>query len=386
MGNLLGAPVTIKETDSGTTANGIPYAVSSMQGWRVSMEDAHIMEPNLYVNNMDTCQQESLPDHALFAVFDGHGGASAALYAGRNFLRVLSRQPAFCAYAQWYLHEKEQRKPFKSPKNKEAYMTSGLNLLKEALQTAFLEMDKEIALALRGDKVVDADEPYHPDTAAAATAAATTADGTTTDAAAHNNNNRMMKEEEAGGDSGTTACVVLLTPDWIICANAGDSRAVLSRKTLRAVALSEDHKPDDDVEEKRVRAAGGFVAGGRVEGDLAVSRGFGDFRFKNIPVVLSATSTGIASSVVEEQEEPTMKPGEQKISPIPDFVTVDRDDTQDEFMVVACDGIWDVLTNEELVSAVGKLFQEGESNLGLICEEVRYCLRRYLLRSLLTSM
>ena len=43
----------------------------------------------------------------------------------------------------------------------------------------------------------------------------------------------------------------------------------------------------------------------------------------------------------------------------------------DEFLVVACDGIFDVLTNEELVQTVGAIFREGEDDLGLICEEVR---------------
>ena len=68
-------------------------------------------------------------------------------------------------------------------------------------------------------------------------------------------------------DSGTTVTIVLLTPRWIVCANAGDSRAVYSRSNHRVVPLSYDHKPDDEEEERRINDAGGYVSAGRVEGD-----------------------------------------------------------------------------------------------------------------------
>ena len=53
--------------------------------------------------------------------------------------------------------------------------------------------------------------------------------------------------EEYAKTMGCTACVVLITPDKIYCANSGDSRAVLKMGT-EAVALSEDHKPENDLE------------------------------------------------------------------------------------------------------------------------------------------
>jgi serine/threonine protein phosphatase PrpC len=48
-----------------------------------------------------------------------------------------------------------------------------------------------------------------------------------------------------------------------------------------------------------------------------------------------------------------------------------RNHEQDEFLVLACDGIWDVRSNQECVTELALLFQEGETNVGLICEEVR---------------
>ena len=85
-----------------------------------------------------------------------------------------------------------------------------------------------------------------------------------------------VKNEDYANDTGTTSCVVLITDTHIYCANAGDSRAVLNNAD-NAVALSEDHKPDNPEEIKRIRNASHFVEDSRVDGKLALSRAFGDF-------------------------------------------------------------------------------------------------------------
>lgn len=89
-------------------------------------------------------------------------------------------------------------------------------------------------------------------------------------------------EGSFGGKSfaGCTATVVLITPTEIYCANAGDSRSVMS-KGGKAVELSKDHKPDDVAEKRRIQNAGGFVEEGRVNGTLALSRALGDFEYKS---------------------------------------------------------------------------------------------------------
>ena len=61
MGNLLGSPITTKDTHVGSThvspdkndgitatSSSLPYGISSMQGWRIHMEDAHIVQPFLF--------------------------------------------------------------------------------------------------------------------------------------------------------------------------------------------------------------------------------------------------------------------------------------------------------------------------------------------------
>ncbi|KAG7342534.1 protein phosphatase 2C [Nitzschia inconspicua] len=425
MGNLLGAPVTDKETHTGETSStesspSLKWGMSSMQGWRVHMEDAHIAEGNLYAqlllpsnntttNTTNNNQKIDLPGHALFAVFDGHGGTFSAEYSGRNFLRILSKQPPFIEYAQCYTTADLQKR---------------LKLLEQALQQAFVETDYEIALAIRGQFHPQANQQYHhhhhhhhhhntPKTATTSKDDSeddtmTMRDAATRAAADH------VNALDDDGDSGTTACVVLVTPDSFVCANAGDSRAIYSRSHNNnnknnnknttdgggrsAVALSYDHKPDDEPEERRIRAAGGYVAGGRVEGDLAVSRGLGDFRFKNMHTVLNNTQlfpnndTNITTTTTDNMDKDDndndaamtndnddnanttnyalLPPGDQKVSPIPDIIVQARNNQLDEYIIVACDGIWDVLKNQECVQHVHRMIQEGEQNMGLICEEL----------------
>lgn len=220
------------------------------------MEDAHVTEVNLYAADGET--KISLSGHALFGVFDGHGGTYAAFYSGNNIARVLSKQPKFIDYAKHEQDRPEKEKSFTTPQEKEDYLQVGIALLKQALRDAFIEVDKEIALALRGQKVTDADKSY-------------SGDGSTANSFVNRKGNssdeedaiRLLQEE---GDSGTTACVVLLAPEFVLCANAGDSRSVMSKQEGKVKELSFDHKPDDEDEERRIRAAGGYVAGGRVEG------------------------------------------------------------------------------------------------------------------------
>lgn len=79
--------------------------------------------------------------------------------------------------------------------------------------------------------------------------------------------------------SGCTSVTAMITPNFIICANAGDSRCVMGTNG-KAKAMSEDHKPNNELEQRRIESAGGRVQWKRVDGDLAVSRGLGDFQYK----------------------------------------------------------------------------------------------------------
>ncbi|XP_062822773.1 protein phosphatase 1G [Anolis carolinensis] len=163
----------------------------------------------------------------------------------------------------------------------------------------------------------------------------------------------MDGKEKPGADSGTTAVVALIRGKQLIVANAGDSRCVVSEGG-KALDMSYDHKPEDEVELARIKNAGGKVTmDGRVNGGLNLSRAIGDHfykRNKNLP------------------------PEEQMISALPDIKVLTINEDHD-FMVIACDGIWNVMSSQEVVDFVqSKITQKGENGelrpLSSIVEEL----------------
>lgn len=131
--------------------------------------------------------------------------------------------------------------------------------------------------------------------------------------------------------AGATANLILITKTEIYCANCGDSRSVLSKKG-KAKELSIDHKPQMPNEKRRIERAGGYVDDNRVNGMLALSRAFGDFEYKG---------------------DKSLKQSEQIVSIIPD-ITVEKITPDCEFIVCACDGIWDCMDNQQCVSWFSK--------------------------------
>jgi len=261
MGQTLSEPITTKES---TALENGKYKVGSscMQGWRVSMEDAHVHILSLGPED---------PSAAYFGVFDGHGGAKVAAYCANNLHRhILRRQ------------EYEQGK------------------VEEALVEGFLECD------------------------------------------------RVMKTEESLKDemAGATAVVVMVKGDSLYCANAGDSRCVTGIGGA-ARPLSFDHKPMDTKERARIEAAGGFVEFNRVNGNLALSRAMGDFVFKMNDKLSQADQIVTCQPDVEA-------------------ATIGEDW---DFLLLACDGIWDVLSNQEVVDFVTQRIGQAMEPED-ICEEL----------------
>ncbi|CAJ0597206.1 unnamed protein product [Cylicocyclus nassatus] len=158
---------------------------------------------------------------------------------------------------------------------------------------------------------------------------------------------QMRSDDEMRDDvSGATAVVVLVKDDVIHCANVGDSRAVVS-VCGEARPLSYDHKPANEKEAKRILAAGGWVEFNRVNGNLALSRALGDFVFKR---------------------NESIPPEEQIVTAYPDVISENITDDH-EFIVLACDGIWDVLSNQEVVDFVRERLAEHRDPQ-TICEEL----------------
>ena len=322
MGNSLGAPqdpVTTKVTETGQSyKQGIRYAASGMKGLRATMEDKHLYTTELKVEGAD----EALSDHSLFAVFDGHGGDFTSGYAAEKFLEILSKQPEMKQYAKLPKTGSESRSD-----------VPGVELLRKALDRVFTELDSQLRQVQqqKNDAIV-AQPPQEP-----------------------NDESLLAGNGPAYEHSGSTCVLVMLTPSHIIGCNAGDSRAILRRGDM-TLPLSFDHKPSEVSEKDRISEAGGFVKARRVDGDLAVSRALGDFVYK--------TNENLPSN-------------KQKVIANPDIVVYPRLEEQDEFIVLACDGIWDVASSKQCADFVQQLLFEGETDLGIICEEaLDTCLER----------
>ena len=145
---------------------------------------------------------------------------------------------------------------------------------------------------------------------------------------------------------GSTFVGVLITATQIVCANVGDSRAVMCRGT-RAIDLSRDHKPSSPSEAARVAAAGGVIRNGRLGGLLAMTRALGDFALKVSSQPSSPT--------------PPVPAQKQALLAIPEVSTCSRvlaghskngaplPPQEATFIVLACDGIWDCLSSQEVV-------------------------------------
>lgn len=135
---------------------------------------------------------------------------------------------------------------------------------------------------------------------------------------------------------GTTALSAYITRDNLYVANLGDSRALLVEEDGEIYQLSHDHKPDNADEKERIEKAGGFVLnlfGGvaRVNGEIAVPRALGDFGYKEGDNMLIENTPEVLSH--------GLRPG--------------------SFFVLGSDGLWDALSNQEIVNFVETYFFNG---------------------------
>jgi len=153
--------------------------------------------------------------------------------------------------------------------------------------------------------------------------------------------------------SGSTATSALITPTHIIVGNVGDSRTMLVAGGSVRFA-SEDHKPSSEKESKRIYEAGGHVQIGRVNGNLAVSRALGDFVYKDTPHLPEHA---------------------QKVSAEADLSIFERKGDE-EYIVLACDGIWDVQSCENVREFITDHLKAGVKP-SEICERlIDHCLNR----------
>lgn len=299
MGVYLSSPKTEKASEDGENGR-LRYGLSSMQGWRATMEDAHAAFTNLD------------PSTSFFGVYDGHGGEEVS---------------RFCAK---FLHQQVLE-----------HEASGD--LETSVRKAFLRMDemmcgmsgqKELALLKGRMNQSNGDGLNIPRTVGHS------------ELAGQWPSEEGIHSEYKGPSAGSTACVAIIRNNQLLVANAGDSRCVMSRKG-KALELSKDHKPDLADEKKRILDAGGYVQYGRVNGSLNLARAIGDMELK------------------QNKSLPAEK---QIVTASPDVVKVELSE-DDEFLIIACDGIWDCLSSQEAVDCVKERLNT-EKKLSKVCEGV----------------
>ncbi len=296
------------ESTAESGENGVDVGAAWSMGRRPTMEDSHLLLPDL---REELAEEEGCV--ALFGVFDGHGGQLAANMARDQLLAVLSAQ------SSWGTDD-------------EAVLAAGV-----------VELDRRICAHLmsRGDR------------------------------------------------SGTCAVVALLREDDFLVAHCGDCRAVIAFEddsgALESVLqLTRDHKPEQPEEKARVEAAGGFVTLqtepdlsalhrktpaqlaemqrvvattgkslatlcgsvqiARVMGSLSVSRSLGDVGFKDMKHSLFPGRKFSADLVIATPEVARVSlRGRRAVA------------------ILACDGLWDVLTADKAAAIAHSVLRSGKT-------------------------
>ena len=146
---------------------------------------------------------------------------------------------------------------------------------------------------------------------------------------------------------GCTANALLIKDKTLYIANAGDSRCIMASGG-KAFPLSVDHKPSLIQEKTRILRAGSTInAEGRIDGNLNLSRAIGDLRYKR--------NRNISAK-------------EQPITAFPDVKTVQLAANID-FVVIGCDGIWEMKTNQQVVDFIYQA-KKKKQPLDKICESL----------------
>lgn len=257
MGVILPKPVLSKVIDRAGSSK-VASACCSINGYRNTMEDAHLM-------------QTGNANRMLFGVFDGHSNDKCSNFVAEHIPHKLNSLPA--------------------------------NFTDEQLESLCIELDGQFL--------------------------------------------------EDVGDGGTTATFTIIEHDAankkfsVVIANVGDSRTIVARdeKILFATA---DHKPQNPDERARIERCGGTVRMNRVDGDLAVSRAFGDGSFKRF------------------------KNGDlrnQKVVAVPDITRLDC--VEGDVLIIACDGVFEgAYTNEEVVQTVYSGLPPPSGDYAVVCARV----------------
>lgn len=429
MGTYLSKPVLDKRTEDGEDLSDtypVSWGVVDMQGWRKSMEDAHIAQPIVTPpSNFKSATNDASEEPVrVFAVFDGHGGAEVARFCQLHLVNVLTSQEEWNAETvdvgkalvttfhsidrliddpsrrdeinrlktempstmdaytpspkladeinekkegdfhdekksevlntslatsvdnnSYTSHNSSQTEDVKKKADEEDDSNDAVGEIEEdrldVLEDSDDNEDDGVGLNLSSEDTISLFKKFLS-ISQQGNAPIPLSDGTPNAEKQVDNSEGIVPTRILNGrqvcnlpdhpvHAGCTSICAVMIGQTLTVANAGDSRSVLCRKGGATEPMSFDHKPSNEIEKKRIAEAGGFVNQfGRVNGNLNLSRSIGDLKYKQVPGI---------------------PPAAQMITAEPDIRQVTLD-PEDEFLILACDGIWDCLTNEEAVKYV----------------------------------
>lgn len=321
----------------------LSFGCADSVGRRATMEDRSVAIPSLRSTLEATAEHvgaapvSSMPgDLAFFAVYDGHNGTGTSEALGQAF--------HFRLAARLGLVKGEPSQP--DPPATRA-VDDG-----PAFVDASLEIDNELQME------VSPGEPISGSTAimmlireepAAAAAAASAAGAAGATGAAAGKRSASPAPLGSGANSGDDSSnrSGSATRATLTIANVGDSRAVLCRSG-HVIDLSVDHKCSRPDERARIEAAGGTVIKDRLHGVLAVSRAFGDAEHKRLrgSEMWGREFYGDPLTAQPEVSVHALDYGSVPAATI----TTTTSPGADEFVVLACDGVWDVMTSAQVVN------------------------------------
>ncbi|KAI8475453.1 MAG: phosphatase 2C-like domain-containing protein [Monoraphidium minutum] len=300
------------------------WGAAATQGRRTGMEDAHVVNLDLDGGGAT----------ALFAVFDGHAGAEVAAFCARHICCAVVDAPAY-------------RAGDLEGALSEARSGGGLR------GGAYLRLDAMLTDPVHRQELACLNAGLRPGRNPAANQALAEQYGTLHEQGVY-----------LGAKAGCTACVTVVRGGDMFVANVGDSRCALCEAGGAAVSLTRDHKPGLLGEGERVKRAGFAVVHNRVYGarsSLAMSRALGDTKYKDphlppeeqavcpVPETTQYVVGTAASAAVGAPAGPGLlagggDPGAAEAA---------------EFVILACDGVFDCMSNEQAVAFVRERLRRG---------------------------
>ncbi|CAB3231244.1 unnamed protein product [Arctia plantaginis] len=318
---------------------GTQSAAYAIKGRRMHMEDRFIINEN--INNSGI---------SLFAIFDGHGGEFAANYAKEHLIQNLyNKIVELQAFKDGKIISTLIRDSPEEAKKEENHIpVERKSSFKKSVSTADDTSKKEITdpqLLAQLSKARPITREVRPTSTPIKNVAIPLSSYIDKGKI---NFGKLLTDEVLAADrllveaakrslnvAGTTALIAIMQDNYLIVANVGDSRGVMCDSRGNAIPVSFDHKPQQVREQKRIEAAGGYIAFNgvwRVAGILATSRAMGDYPLKDKKFVIAD----------------------------PDILTFNIDDHKPMFLVLASDGLWDTFSNEEAVKFIKERLDEPD--------------------------